>query len=119
MNYAKIFVEEAQSTLATQERITALMILMDAPEEFYASDLGLAGHTMNSLRMIGVVREVRGKDRDAFICINEREGLYRKVQAHCWTLNVKPEVLRGQLMAYCKEMADVYASTIILLNPFR
>ncbi len=119
MNYAKLFVEEAQSTIATQERITTLMILMDAPEEFYASDLGLAGHTMNSLRTLGVVSRVREKAREEFICIDEDEELYKKVQAHCWTMNVKPDTLRNMLMAYCKEMADVYASTIILLNPFR
>lgn len=119
MNYAKMFVEEAQSTAATQERITTLMVLMDAPEEFYASDLGLAGHAMNALRTLGIVSRVREKAREEFICVDGDRELYKKVTANCWVLNVKPEVLRGQLMAYCKEMADVYASTIILLNPFR
>lgn len=80
--------------------------------EFYASDLGLSGQDMNSLRMNGVIHAVP-KGREEFICIDEDEELYKKVYVHCWVV-FNPN-LRADFAQFCGEMITLYSAQLMML----
>lgn len=81
--------------------------------EFYASDLGLSGQTMNSLSMHGVVRNVRGKKKTEFILWDDDRDLYKKVEVNCWT--VTDNFLTDHFRSYCGSMAALYSAQMLAL----
>lgn len=81
--------------------------------EFYASDLGLSGQTMNALSMHGVVRNVRGKEKVEFIPADSYGELYRKVEVNCWT--VADKFLTDHFRSYCGSMAALYSAQMLAL----
>ena len=81
--------------------------------EFYASDLGLSGQTMNSLSMHGVVTYVRGKEKVEFIPADHYGELYRKVEVNCWT--VADKFLTDHFRSYCGSMAALYSAQMLAL----
>ena len=111
MNIVKQFVESAKSTSDMQDRLTYIMNLTSLDRtEFYSADVGLPGGAMNSLRSCGVVSRVPGKEKDAFICIDSDEELYKRVPVNCWRLTVAPATLRLMLHEYCNEMIDLFSA---------
>ena len=81
--------------------------------EFYASDLGLSGGTVNTLDREGIISCVMGKERYAFLCVDEYEELYKRVPAKCW--KVSP-TLRADFTKVCSEMAALYSAQILALS---
>lgn len=81
--------------------------------EFYASDLGLSGQTMNALSMHGVVTYVRGKTKADFILVDEYRELYKKVEANCWTVTDK--FLTDHFRSYCGSLAALYSAQMLAL----
>ena len=81
--------------------------------EFYASDLGLSGGTVNTLDREGIISCVRGKERDAFFCVDEYKELYKKVPAKCW--KVSP-TLCANFTKICSEMAALYSAQMLALS---
>ena len=97
-----------------QDRMTVLMNLLNAPNEFYAEDVGAPGSMIQVLKHAGLIKEVPGKAKEVFICIDEDEGLYRRVPAKCWQLTFDRKTYREGLVEYIKDAADVFASALIL-----
>lgn len=81
--------------------------------EFYASDLGLSGQTMNALSMHSVVRNVRGKEKVEFIPADTYGELYRKVDVNCWV--VADNFLTENFRNYCGSMAALYSAQMLAL----
>lgn len=109
------YLDYAKSTDNLTHRMAVLTKLVNlAPgTEFFASDLGLTGQDMNALRMSGIVHGLP-KTREEFICIDEDENLYKKVDVYCWTVpNV--EALRKGFKEYCALMASVYSVQLMVL----
>lgn len=108
----------ASSLSAVQERMTVLMNLLNAPAEFYAEDLGIPGSMIQTLKHAHLIKEVPDKTRDAFILVNDREELYKRVPVKCWHLTLDRKTYREGLAEYIKEVADVFASALILIKAF-
>lgn len=81
--------------------------------EFYASDLGLSGQTMNSLWAHDLVRHVRGKEKVEFIPADYSGELYKKVEVNCWTVIDKS--LLDNFRNYCGQMAALYSTQMLTL----
>ena len=81
--------------------------------EFYASDLGLSGQTMNALHMYGIVRQVMGKEKFEFIPADHYGELYRKVEVNCWAVTDK--CLTDHFRSYCGSMAALYSAQMLAL----
>lgn len=108
----------ASSLSAVQERMTILMNLLNAPAEFYAEDLGIPSGMIQTLKHAHLIKEVPGKSKEAFICINEDEDIYKRVPVKCWRLTLDRKTYREGLEEYMKEVADVFASALILTKAF-
>lgn len=108
----------ASSLSNVQERMTVLMNLLNAPAEFYAEDLGIPGSTIQTLKHARLIKEVPDKTRDAFILVNDREELYKRVPVKCWRLTLDRKTYREGLEEYMKEVADLFASALILTRAF-
>lgn len=108
----------ASSLSAVQERMTILMNLLNAPAEFYAENIGASGGMIQVLKHAGLIKEVPGKSKEVFICINEDEDIYKRVPVMCWRLTLDPKTYREGLTEYFKEVADVFASALILTKAF-
>lgn len=108
----------ASSLSAVQDRMTVLMNLLNAPAEFYAEDLGIPSGMIQTLKHAHLIKEVPGKSRDAFILVNDREELYKRVPVKCWRLTLDRKTYREGLEEYMKEVADVFASALILTKAF-
>lgn len=104
----------ASSLSNVQDRMTILMNLIHAPAEFYAEDIGASGGMIQVLRSAGLIKTVPGKFKEIFICINEDEGIYKRVPVMCWQLTLDRKTYREGLEEYMKEVADVFASALIL-----
>lgn len=104
----------ASSLTDVQDRMIVLMNLLNASAEFYAEDVGATSGMIQVLKYAGLIDEVPGKAKDVFICINEGEDLYKRVPAKCWRLTLDRKAYREGLMEYIKEVADVFASALIL-----
>ena len=81
--------------------------------EFYASDFCLSGATVNTLDREGIISCVRGKERDAFFCVDRYRGLYKKTPVKCW--KVSP-TLRADFTKVCSEMAALYSAQMLALS---
>lgn len=81
--------------------------------EFYASDLGLSGQTMNSLWAHDLVRHVRGKEKIEFTPADHSGELYKKVEVNCWTVIDKS--LLDNFRNYCGQMAALYSAQMLAL----
>ena len=81
--------------------------------EFYASDLGLSGQTMNALCAHDLVRHVRGKEKVEFIPADHSGELYKKVEVNCWA--VADKCLTDHFRNYCGQMATLYSAQMLAL----
>lgn len=104
----------APSLSNVQERMTVLMNLLNAPAEFYAEDVGIPGRMIPTLKHAHLIKEVPGKTKEAFICVDWSEELYKRVPVKCWRLTLDRKTYREGLEEYMKEVADVFASALIL-----
>ena len=103
------------STLSdVQDRMTVLMNLLNAPAEFYSADLGIPTGMIQTLKHANLIKEVPGKAKEAFICVDQSEDLFKRVPVKCWRLTLDRKTYREGLMEYIKEVADVFASALIL-----
>jgi hypothetical protein len=108
----------ASSLSNAQNRMTVLMSLLNAPAEFYAEDVGASSGMIQVLKGAGLIREVPGKTKDAFICVNDREDLYKRVPVKCWRLTLDRKTYREGLVEYIKEVTDVFASALLLTTAY-
>ena len=108
----------ASSLSAVQDRLTVLINLLNAPAEFYAEDLGIPSGMIQTLKHAHLIKEVPGKAKEAFVCINEDEDLFKRVPVKCWRLTLDRKTYREGLEEYMKEVADVFASALILTKAF-
>lgn len=110
----KNYIMNAKDTSDLTYRLSVLNKLSHlAPGiEFYAGDLDLSGGTVNTLDREGVISHVRGKERDAFVCVDDYNELYRKVTAKCW--KVSPTI-RADFAQFCGEMVTLYSAQLMML----
>lgn len=108
----------ASSLSAVQDRMTVLMNLLNAPAEFYAEDVGIPSGMIQVLRYANLIKEVPGKAKDAFILVNDREELYRRVPAKCWRLTLDRKTYHKGLVEYMKEVEGVFGSALVLTLAF-
>jgi hypothetical protein len=106
----------ASSLSDVQDRVTVLMGLLNAPTEFYADDVGIPCGMVQTLKHAHLIKEVPGKTRDAFILVNDREELYKRVPVKCWRLTLDRKTYREGLMEYVKEATDMFASAVLILT---
>lgn len=107
------------STLSNvQDRLAVLMNLIHAPAEFYAEDLGIPSGMIQILKHAHLIKEVPGKTKEAFICVDWSEDLFKRVPVKCWRLTLDRKTYREGLEEYMKEVADVFASALILTRAF-
>lgn len=109
------YLESAKDLNDLTNRMSALTKLcaLTPDTEFYASDLGLSGQTMNALCIHGIVRHVRGKEKVEFIPADHYGELYRKVEVNCWA--VADECLTDHFRSYCGSMAALYSAQMLAL----
>lgn len=106
------FLSNANSVENLSKRLEILTKLPKAP--FYASDLGISGGLINSLCHHGIIKEVPSMKKDAFVCVDEDEELYKKVVVLGW--EVKDYTLMvAQTARHCKNVVDLMRSYIPLL----
>lgn len=108
----------ASSLSDVQDRMTVLMNLIHAPAEFYSADLGIPTGMIQTLKHAHLIKEVPGKAKEAFICVDWSEDLFKRVPVKCWTLTLDRKTYREGLVEYIKEVADVFASALILTRAF-
>lgn len=108
----------ASSLSAVQDRMAVLMNLLNAPAEFYAEDLGIPSGMIQVLKGAGLIKSVPDKTKEAFICVDWSEDLFKRVPVKCWRLTLDRKTYREGLEEYIKEVADVFASALILTRAF-
>lgn len=108
----------ASSLSDIQDRMTVLMNLLNAPAEFYSADLGIPTGMIQTLKHANLIKEVPGKAKEAFICVDWSEDLFKRVPVKCWRLTLDRKTYREGLTEYIKEVADVFASALILTRAF-
>lgn len=110
----KNYIMNAKDTSDLTHRLSILTKLSHlAPgTEFYASDLELSGGIVNALDCEDIISCVKGKERDAFICVDESEELYKKVTIKCW--KVYPTI-RADFAKFCGEMATLFSAQLMML----
>ena len=108
----------ASSLSDIQNRMTVLMNLLNAPTEFYAEEVGIPCSMIKTLKSARLIEEVPSKVKEAFILINYGEDLYKRVPVKCWRLTISRKAYREELEEYLKEVADVFASTLIAIRAF-
>jgi hypothetical protein len=108
----------ASSLSDVQDRMTVLMGLLNAPTEFYADDVGIPCGMVQTLKHAHLIKEVPGKAKEAFICVDWNEDLFKRVPVKCWRLTLDRKTYREGLEEYMKEVADVFASALILTKAF-
>ena len=108
----------ASSLSDIQNRMTVLINLLNAPAEFYAEDVGLSNGMVRILKCAHLIKEVPGKTKDAFICVNWNEDLYKRVPVKCWRLTFDRKTYREELEEYIKKAADMFASALIVTKAF-
>jgi hypothetical protein len=106
----------ASSLSAVQDRMTVLMNLLNAPAEFYAEDLGIPSGMIQTLKHAHLIKEVPGKAKEAFICVDWSEDLFKRVPVKCWRLTLDRKTYREGLMEYVKNATDVFASAVLILT---
>ena len=109
----------ASSLEAVQDRMTILMSLLNVPTEFYAEDIGLSGGTVQMLKGARLIKEVPGKTKEVFICVDEEKEMYKRITVKYWQLTLDHKTYREGLEEYIKEVADVFASALILTKACR
>ena len=117
-SYFDACLASASSLSDIQDRMTVLINLLNAPTEFYAEDIGLSSGMVQVLKHAHLIKEVPGKTKDAFILFNWNEDLYKRVPVKCWRLTLDRKTYREELEKYIKEVADVFASALILTKTF-
>lgn len=117
-SYFDACLASASSLSDVQDRMTVLMNLLHAPTEFYAEDIGLSSGMIRILKCANLVKKVPGKTKDAFVLFNWNEDLYKRVPVKCWRLTLDRKTYREELEKYIKEVADVFASALIVTKAF-
>jgi hypothetical protein len=107
----------ASSLSAVQDRMTVLMNLLNAPAEFYAEDIGLSGGMIQMLRAAHLIKEVPGKSKEVFICVDEERELYKRVPVKCWRLTLDRKTYREGLTEYFEEVVNLFTSALIMTTP--
>ena len=107
----------ASSLSDVQDRMTIPLNLLNAPAEFYGEDIGASDDMIHALKHANLIKEVPGKDKEAFVCIVEGENLYRRVSVKCLRLTLDRKTYHEELTEYIKEAIDVFASALILTTP--
>jgi hypothetical protein len=107
----------ASSLSAVQDRMTVLMNLLNAPTEFYAEDVGIPGGMVQTLKRANLIKEVPGKSKEVFICIDEDEELYKRVPVKCWRLTLDRKTYREGLTEYFEEVINLFTSALIMTTP--
>lgn len=108
----------ASSLSNVQDRLAVLINLINAPAEFYAEDLNIPSGMIQTLKHAHLIKEVPGKAKEAFICVDWSEDLFKRVPVKCWRLTLDRKTYREGLEEYMKEVADVFASALILTKAF-
>lgn len=106
----------ASSLSAVQDRMTVLMNLLNAPAEFYAEEVGIPCGMVQTLKHAHLIKEVPGKSKEVFICIDEDEDLHKRVPVKCWQLTLDRKTYREGLWAYFEEVANLFASAMVLVT---
>ena len=117
-SYFDACLASASSLSDVQDRMTVLINLLNAPAEFYAEDIGLSSGMVQVLKHAHLIKEVPGKTKDAFVLFNWNEELYKRVPVKCWRLTLDRKTYREELEKYIKEVADVFASALIVTKAF-
>lgn len=107
----------ASSLSDVQDRMTVLMNLLNAPEEFYAEDVGIPGSMVQTLKHAQLIKEVPGKTKEAFICVNWSEDLFKRVPVKCWRLTLDRKTYREGLTEYFEEVVNLFTSALIMTTP--
>lgn len=107
----------ASSLSAVQDRMTVLMNLLNAPEEFYAEDVGIPSSMVQTLKHAHLIKEVPGKTKEAFICVNWSEDLFKRVPVKCWQLTLDRKTYREGLTEYFEEVVNLFTSALIMTTP--
>lgn len=109
------YLESAKNLNDLTNRMSVLTKLcaLTPGTEFYASDLGLSGQTMNALRLHHLVCPVVGKEKFDFVPADSYGELYRKVEVNCWT--VADKSLLDNFRNYCGQMATLYSMQMLAL----
>ena len=103
------FLSNATSVADLSKRMEILNKL--PPKPFYASDLGISGGLINSLRYYGIIEEVPSMKKDAFVCVDENEELYKRVTVMGWEVK-EWTLMVMQMGRYCKNVVDVMRAHI-------
>lgn len=117
-SYFDACLASASSLSDVQDRMTVLINLLNAPAEFYAEDIGLSSGMIRILKCAHLIKEVPGKTKDAFVLFSWNEELYKRVPVKCWRLTFDRKTYREELEKYIKEVADVFASALIVTKAF-
>ena len=117
-SYFDACLASASSLSDIQDRMTVLMNLLNAPAEFYAEDVGIPCGMIRTLKSAHLIKEVPNKAKDAFVPVGWSEDLYKRVPVKCWRLTLDRKTYREGLEEYIKEVADVFASALILIKAF-
>ena len=99
--------------LTNRLSITTKLSRLAPGAEFYASDLCLSGSTVNTLDREGIISCVRGKERDAFFCVDRCRERYKKGHIKCWKVS---STLRTDFTKVCSEMAALYSAQMLALS---
>ena len=78
-------IESVEKSQSGYERAIKRLASMPCPNNFTSEDVGISGQTLSWLAKYGVLKVV-GK-KDAFICINEYENTYKKVEVNIYTID--------------------------------
>ena len=106
------FLSNANSVENLSKRLEILRKLPSEP--FYASDLGISGGLINSLCQCGIIKEVISMRKDAFVCVDEDEELYKKVMVHGWVVK-DWNLMQIQMGRHCKNVVDLMRSYLPIL----
>lgn len=98
----------------THELAIRLDILNKINAPFYASDIGISGGMVNSLRYHGIIEEVPFMMKEGFICVDEDEELYKKVVVRGWQpVNYKHTQI--QIAKFWSDMATLANASALSL----
>ena len=106
------FLSNANSVENLSKRLEILRKLPSQP--FYASDLGISGGMINSLGRYGIIKEVPSMRKEAFVCMDEDEELYKKILVNGWVVK-DWNLMIMQMGRHCKNVVDVMRSYLPIL----
>ena len=103
------FLSNANSVENLSKRLEILKKLPSEP--FYASDIGVCGGLINSLCKYGIIKEIPSMRKEAFVCVDEYEELYKKILVNGWVVK-DWGLMHMQMVAHCKNVVNLMRSHI-------